>query len=93
MIVTTPEAERLHQLDALGAALVDARKSLIHGAKIANELGLTGFLLHSGAAIAAIDDAMAAVQSAGTCPTCDGTGVERYVSGAELCSTCKGRAS
>lgn len=62
MIVTTPEAERLHQLDALGAALVTARRELIHAGHLIADLDLDGIRLDHATAIACIDAATLRVQ-------------------------------
>lgn len=58
----TLSAEQRDQADALGAALVNARRELIHGQHLADSLGAMGVHMKGATAIAAIDDATAELQ-------------------------------
>ena len=56
------EGVRVDQLDSLGAALVNARRELIHAQHLADQLGEMGVHMKGAAAIVSIDEATADVQ-------------------------------
>lgn len=55
------EKTRAEQLNALGAALFDARRNLIHAQALAEQLGAMGAHRHGAAAVLEVDEAAAEV--------------------------------